>query len=124
MTKPINQSNYLDLKQDHECFKSAIECFKISAQNIEANTAATVSTLKELHTDNNEHLKIIAGKKQVPLSIFIMIVGLLSGLIVATEVKYSGITIDIGWDHIRVNSNKYKPMSISLPEESPSLLKI
>jgi hypothetical protein len=124
MTKPIKQPNHLDLKQDHECFKEAIDGFKLSAKNIETNTASTAATLKELHTDNNEHLKIIAGKKQVPLSIFIIIVTLLSGLIIATEVKYSGVAIDIGWDHIKVNTNKYKPTHISLPNDAPRLLKV
>jgi hypothetical protein len=123
MAKAIKQPNHLELKQDHECFKSAIEGFKLSAQNIEANTAAAAKTLTELHTDNNEHLKIIAGKKQVPLSIFIIIVAMLSGLIVATEVKYSGVAIDIGWDHIKVNSDKYeKPVRGNTNFSSPEIL--
>jgi hypothetical protein len=120
MSKLVAPPSHLDLKKDHECFKKAIDDFREEAKKIEANTAdsaetlkkmhendtAVAKTLKEMHKDSNEHLDLIAGKKQVPLSIFLIIVAMLSGLIVATEVKYSGVSIDIGWDHIKVSTNK------------------
>lgn len=97
-----------DLVSDHRCFKKAIDQFKEHVEKIEKNTAATPEILTKLHADNNKHLEIIAGKKQVPLSIFTIIVVFLVGIAVATEVKYSGVQVDIGWDHFKITTSTRK----------------
>jgi hypothetical protein len=111
-----------ELKQDHEDFRQVSEGFSTAVNHIVQSTKDTSDTLKqfrddnrehlemirELHKTNTEHLQLVAGKKQVPISIFIIITMLLSGLLIATEVKYSGVDIEISLDGIKIIQNHSK----------------
>lgn len=69
--------------------------FKESVQNIETNTKSVSDTLKMLHKDNREYVELIAGKKQVPISIFAIVVLALVTLLVAQEVRISNVDVSV-----------------------------
>ena len=119
--KDTDQQRLLvDLKNDHEDFRSAIKEFTITSADIACNTKELATILKdfredskehlkmvsELHKTNQENIKLIATRKTVPVSIFILITATLCGLLAATEVKYSGVNIDISWDGIKIEKVK------------------
>jgi len=110
--KETNQQQLLsELKTDHEDFKKAIVSFTENSHDIKTNTKHMAETLALFKEDSKEHLKIIAdsnqiiaGRRQVPLPIFIIIVGMLCGLLLASEVRYNGVNIDISWDGIKITN--------------------
>ena len=95
------------LKNDHESFRDIIadikQEFKEIAVNIEAHTKNTSKHLESLVKDNRENVRIIAGKKQVPISIFAIVVVLLSALLVASEVRYSQMDLKITTSGIEID---------------------
>ena len=119
--KDIEQQKLLvDLKADHAEFKNAIVSFTANTVDIKDNTREMANTLAQFKDDSKEHLKIIAelnrnshdyfriiaGKKQVPLPIFIIIVGMLCGLLLASEVRYRGVDFELSWDGIKIINNQ------------------
>jgi uncharacterized membrane protein YdfJ with MMPL/SSD domain len=62
---------------------------------IARNTADMSKTLKESHQDNRDLVNIIAGKKQVPLPVVLIVCGILSLLLLIEKAEQSGKTIDL-----------------------------
>ncbi len=95
--KANNKPNYINileyLKEDNEKIKNTLEDFKFCVKNIEIHTENMSSTLKDFREDNRKYIELIAGKRQVPISIFSLVVFLLITLLVASEVRYSNIDI-------------------------------
>ena len=111
-------SKLLDtLQKDHEEFRKAFVNISQVVNKIEEHSKATSETLKgfrddnrehlviikDLYQNNTQHLQLIAGKKQVPISIFAISVVLLSALLVASEVRYSGLDIEITTEGIHID---------------------
>lgn len=94
------------LHKDHEFFKEGIAKSGVIVHDIKENTSKSTEYLKEIKETNKSHLELIAGKKQVPLNIFVMIVALLSGLLIAKEVQYSGVEINIPYLGIHISKGK------------------
>lgn len=95
-----------NLKTDHGVIIEHVNDFKNHLESIQHNTKDMVDALKEFHDDNREYVKLIAGKRQVPISIFAIIVVLLVTLLVASEVRYSKLDISVGDQGIHVSPPK------------------
>lgn len=105
------------LQRDHTDFREAVVNIKDVVQRIETHSQNMAEVLKGFREDNKEHLEllkesyqnntqhlqIIAGKKQVPISIFAIVVVLLCALLVASEVRYSGLDVEITTNGIHVD---------------------
>lgn len=107
--KKNSQCVFKQLEEDHAGFKATFQTLKdtneeikLSNQKIEENTEKMALTLKDFHKDGVEVLGIIAGKKHVPLSIFAIVVVLLSALLITQEVKYSDLDIEISTNGIHI----------------------
>jgi hypothetical protein len=87
LLKIINKNNTIILGNIGE--------FKDSVKNIETNTKTVADTLKMLHKDNREYVELIAGKRQVPISIFAIVVLVLVTLLVAQEVRISNVDLSV-----------------------------
>ena len=83
------------LKQNSQLVESSKADFKRCLDNIEEHTRSMADTLREFRIDQKEYVSLIAGKRQVPASIFTIIVLLLVTLLVASEVRYSKSDITI-----------------------------
>jgi len=97
---------FKQLQDDHSNFKTTFKDLTDSNLQIEQYTKKTVEILEKSHEENIDVLKIIAGKKQVPLSIFFIVVALLSALLITTEVKYSGLDIEINTNGIHISKSR------------------
>ena len=92
----IDCSNVLEtLKEDNKDLKFTVDSFKQAVDNIEEHTRDMATTLREFRIDQKEYVGLIAGKKQVPLSIFGLIVFLLVTLLIASEVRYTKTDISL-----------------------------
>jgi len=84
------------LQNDHQTILSSAIIFEQHLQNIEKNTRDLADTIKEFRNDSREYVGLIAGKKQVPISIFVLVVLVLVALIAASEARYSNVDISLG----------------------------
>lgn len=107
------------LQEDHTDFRQAVVNIKDVVERIEIHSGNMAEVLrgfrednqkhlellKESYQNNTTHLQIIAGKKQVPISIFAIVVVLLCALLVASEVRYSGLDIEVTTSGIHIDRN-------------------
>lgn len=106
LEEPKKDCFFKQLQDDHSEFKNTFKDLTDSNLQIEQYTKKTVEILEKSHEENIDVLKIIAGKKQVPLSIFFIVVGVLSALLITTEVKYSGLDIEINTSGIHISKSR------------------
>lgn len=108
------------MELEHKQFQQTVSDIRSIVQRIEINSENMAETLsgfrddnrkhlellKDSYQNNTTHLQIIAGKKQVPISIFAIVVILLCTLLVASEVRYSGLDINLSTSGIHVDPGK------------------
>ena len=120
VSRPEITNSLKSLEKDHDDFKSVMLNIKDVVERIEIHSGSMAEVLrgfrednqkhlellKESYQNNTTHLQIIAGKKQVPISIFAIVVVLLCALLVASEVRYSGLDVEITTSGIHIDRNQ------------------
>ena len=99
---PVCQLEHKNIVEQVQGVSKIIES---SLTNIEQNTKDMAETLKEFHADNKYYVTLLAGKKQVPISIFALVTLVLSALLVASEARFSGLNISIGTSGIEIHKD-------------------
>ena len=95
----------LEHKEISSKVQAVAEIIEDSLVNIEKNTKVMAETLKEFHADNKYYVQLLAGKKQVPVSIFALVILVMSALLVASEARFSGLNISVGTDGIEIRKD-------------------
>lgn len=62
---------------------------QLALKGVEANTGVMATTLKDMYIDNREMVKVIGGKRQVPLSIFLIVVFCMAIVLVFSIARYT-----------------------------------
>ena len=92
-----------------------------SSLNIIAQHAGdTANQLASLRSDMQTWIPLIAGKKHVPLSIFLLVVGIMGALLMVIQLGHGGGELDAGPTHFRyrtTNGREDGPKTSPTPSE-------
>jgi Flp pilus assembly protein TadB len=89
LTNRAEQTSEVLKKMEYDSERSAEALISISS-----NTNSMSATLRDMHEDNKSLVGILAGKRQVPLSVFFLVVAVLLGIITVLELRSTGYNLE------------------------------